>query len=104
MHFQLPEKALYVFGPEDGGLSRVQLLHCHRLVVIPTRHCTNLGAAIYLVLMTECSNDVWLELTRCCRSPQFCMRSEVGRSPKTWYMRRNWLIPVSPRTSSLHPF
>lgn len=50
MLFEHPEKPLYVFGPEDGGLSRVQLSHCHRFVVIPTRHCTNLGAAIYLVL------------------------------------------------------
>jgi tRNA(Leu) C34 or U34 (ribose-2'-O)-methylase TrmL len=48
--FQHPEKALYVFGPEDGGLEKVTLQHCHRFVVIPTRHCVNVSAAIYLVL------------------------------------------------------
>ncbi len=48
--FEHPEKALYVFGPEDSSLSKVHLRHCHRFVVIPTRHCTNLGSAVYLVL------------------------------------------------------
>jgi tRNA(Leu) C34 or U34 (ribose-2'-O)-methylase TrmL len=50
MTFEHPERALYVFGPEDGSLQQVHLRHCHRFVVIPTRHCTNLGAAVYLVL------------------------------------------------------
>lgn len=48
--FTHPENAVYVFGPEDGGLERTHLLHCHRVVVIPTRHCVNLGAAVYIVL------------------------------------------------------
>ena len=48
--FEHPEKALYVFGPEDGSLGSVYLRHCHRFVVIPTRHCVNLAAAVYLVL------------------------------------------------------
>lgn len=48
--FEHPENALYVFGPEDGSLESVTLRHCHRFVTIPTRHCTNLAAAVYLVL------------------------------------------------------
>lgn len=48
--FEHPEKALYVFGPEDGSIPSVHLRHCHRFVVIPTRHCVNLAAAVYLVL------------------------------------------------------
>lgn len=48
--FEHPENALYVFGPEDGGLERVTLQHCHKFVTIPTRHCTNLAAAVYIVL------------------------------------------------------
>jgi tRNA(Leu) C34 or U34 (ribose-2'-O)-methylase TrmL len=35
--FQHPQRPLYVFGPEDGGLTAAQLRHCHRVVVIPTR-------------------------------------------------------------------
>lgn len=48
--FEHPEKAVYVFGPEDGSIAQVHLRHCHRFVVIPTRHCVNLAAAVYLVL------------------------------------------------------
>jgi tRNA(Leu) C34 or U34 (ribose-2'-O)-methylase TrmL len=48
--FEHPDRALYVFGPEDGSLDRATLGRCHRFVVIPTRHCTNLAAAVYTVL------------------------------------------------------
>lgn len=48
--FEHPENVLYVFGPEDGGLSKVDRMHCHRHVLIPTRHCLNLGAAVNVVL------------------------------------------------------
>src|SRR5690242_20144910 len=48
--FEHPEHAVYVFGPEDGSLDRAVLGMCHRFVVIPTRHCTNLAAAVYTVL------------------------------------------------------
>jgi tRNA(Leu) C34 or U34 (ribose-2'-O)-methylase TrmL len=48
--FVHPEKPLYVFGPEDSSIDQVLLRHCHRFVVIPTAHCTNLSAAIYIVL------------------------------------------------------
>ncbi len=48
--FEHPERALYVFGPEDGSLDRAVLGLCHRFVVIPTLHCTNLAAAVYTVL------------------------------------------------------
>jgi tRNA(Leu) C34 or U34 (ribose-2'-O)-methylase TrmL len=50
IEFEHPENALYVFGPEDGSLSRSILGLCHRFVVIPTQHCTNLAAAVYTVL------------------------------------------------------
>lgn len=50
LEFEHPENAVYVFGPEDGGLARPQLQHCHRFVVIPTKHCVNLAAAVYLLL------------------------------------------------------
>ena len=48
--FEHPENPLYVFGPEDSGLQRVVLQHCHRFVSIPVRHCMNLSAAVYVVL------------------------------------------------------
>lgn len=48
--FEHPENPLYIFGPEDGSIPQVTRKHCHRFVIIPTRHCTNLAAAVYLVL------------------------------------------------------
>lgn len=48
--FTHPDNALYIFGPEDGSISSVIRHHCHRFVVIPTRHCVNLAAAVYLIL------------------------------------------------------
>jgi tRNA(Leu) C34 or U34 (ribose-2'-O)-methylase TrmL len=48
--FEHPEDALYVFGPEDGGLPKSVRLLCHRFVVIPTHHCLNLAAAVNVVL------------------------------------------------------
>lgn len=48
--FEHPEKALYVFGPEDGSIDSTLLRHCHRFVVIPTRHCLNLATAVSTVL------------------------------------------------------
>ncbi len=48
--FEHPKHAVYVFGPEDGDVPQVMLQHCHRFVVIPSEHCVNLAAAIYLIL------------------------------------------------------
>jgi tRNA(Leu) C34 or U34 (ribose-2'-O)-methylase TrmL len=48
--FRHPEKAVYVFGPEDGSIPQVYLKHCQRFIVIPSKHCLNLAAAVYLVL------------------------------------------------------
>lgn len=45
-----PKKAVYVFGPEDGSLDKGILSRCHRFVFIPTKHCVNLSAAVYMVL------------------------------------------------------
>lgn len=48
--FEHPENAVYVFGPEDGSLNQTMRSFCHRRIFIPTRHCINLSAAVYLVL------------------------------------------------------
>mgnify|MGYP000222715482 CR=1 FL=1 len=48
--FEHPENAMYIFGPEDGGLTSNILQHCHRFVKIPTKHCLNLSCAINVVL------------------------------------------------------
>jgi tRNA(Leu) C34 or U34 (ribose-2'-O)-methylase TrmL len=57
--FVHPEKAVYVFGPEDGGIQRVDYLQCHRFVRIPSRHCLNLAAAVNLVLYDRLVKQSW---------------------------------------------
>ncbi len=58
VHFDHPEKAVYVFGPEDGSLPHVFLRHCHRFVTIPSVHCTNLSAAVYIVLYDRMAKEI----------------------------------------------
>lgn len=48
--FEHPEDAVYVFGPEDGGVPQVIRRLCHRFVHIQSNHCLNLAAAINVVL------------------------------------------------------
>lgn len=48
--FVHPERAVYVFGPEDGSLGKEIVRLCHRFVVIPTHHCLNLATAVATVL------------------------------------------------------
>lgn len=48
--FEHPDNPIYVFGPEDGGVPSDARARCHRRLFIPTKHCTNLAAAVYLVL------------------------------------------------------
>ena len=50
VHFEHPDNAVYVFGPEDGSVTSPILRLCHWRVQIPTRHCLNLGQAVSTVL------------------------------------------------------
>ena len=50
LFFAHPEKAAYVFGPEDGSLSRDTLRRCHRFAFVPTHYCLNLAATVNVVL------------------------------------------------------
>jgi len=57
--FEHPDNAVYVFGPEDGSIAKPLVNHCHRFVVIPTRHCLNLATAVASVLWDRQYKD-WL--------------------------------------------
>jgi len=50
LFFAHPEKAAYVFGPEDGSLGKETLRRCHHVVFVPTHYCLNLAAAVNVVL------------------------------------------------------
>jgi tRNA(Leu) C34 or U34 (ribose-2'-O)-methylase TrmL len=48
--FEHPRSCLYVFGPEDGSLSKEGKALCQSLVVIPTNRCLNLAVAASVVM------------------------------------------------------
>jgi hypothetical protein len=56
--FEHPERAAYVFGPEDGTLDAALRRHCHRVVALPMQHCANLASAVYLTLYDRHSKRV----------------------------------------------
>ena len=48
--YQHPERAFYIFGPEDGGLKKNVTSWCRDIVYIPTHGCMNLAATVNVVL------------------------------------------------------
>lgn len=50
IHFEHPEQAYYIFGPEDGSLTQGILDACDHVVYIPTIGCMNLAATVNVVL------------------------------------------------------
>ncbi len=48
--FVHPERACYVFGPENGSISEEVLVRCNTRVMIPTTLSLNLGMTVNIVL------------------------------------------------------
>jgi tRNA(Leu) C34 or U34 (ribose-2'-O)-methylase TrmL len=48
--YKHPQRAFYVFGPEDGTLGKLTLEWCRDVVYIPTQGCMNLAATVNVVL------------------------------------------------------
>lgn len=48
--YQHPERAFYVFGPEDGTLGPSITSWCRDTVYVPTRYCMNLAATVNVIL------------------------------------------------------
>ena len=45
-----PERAFYIFGPEDGTLGKATLSKVRDIIFIPTAWCMNLAATVNVVL------------------------------------------------------
>jgi tRNA(Leu) C34 or U34 (ribose-2'-O)-methylase TrmL len=45
-----PERAFYIFGPEDGTLGKRVLDRCRDKVMVPTFGCMNLAACVNVIL------------------------------------------------------
>jgi tRNA(Leu) C34 or U34 (ribose-2'-O)-methylase TrmL len=48
--YQHPERAFYVFGPEDSTLDKYTLAWCRDVIYVPTNGCMNLAAAVNVIL------------------------------------------------------
>lgn len=48
--FKHPQRAFYIFGPEDGTLGHAVTDWCVHKVMVPTRDCMNLAASVNVVL------------------------------------------------------
>ena len=48
--FAHPERAFYIFGPEDGSIPNDIVALCDHVVMIPTVGCMNLAATVNVVL------------------------------------------------------
>ena len=48
--YQHPERAFYIFGPEDGTLGERITSWCRDVVYVPTDGCMNLAATVNVVL------------------------------------------------------
>lgn len=49
-HYTHPERAFYIFGAEDATLGKRILDRCRDRVMVPTRFCMNLAAAVNVIL------------------------------------------------------
>ena len=52
-----PDKALYIFGPEDGTLSQQVIDKADAVVYVPTIGCMNLAATVNVVLYDRLSKS-----------------------------------------------
>lgn len=48
--FRHPERAFYIFGPEDGSVPKDIIERAKHVVQVPTKHCMNLAATVNVVL------------------------------------------------------
>lgn len=56
-HFQHPEKAIYIFGPEDGSIAQNIANKANHVVYVPTVGCMNLAATVNVLLYDRLSKS-----------------------------------------------
>lgn len=50
INYTHPRSAFYIFGPEDGSVSKDIIAKCRDVIYIPTNYCMNLAATVNVVL------------------------------------------------------
>lgn len=53
-----PQRAFYIFGPEDGSISKEIMDRCRDVVYVPTQHCMNLAATVNVVLYDRLAKQI----------------------------------------------
>jgi len=57
VEYNHPERAFYIFGPEDGTLDDSIVRKCRDVVYIPTSFCMNLAATVNVVLYDRLAKE-----------------------------------------------
>ena len=57
-HFEHPDQALYIFGPEDGTISQTVVNNADSVVYVPTVGCMNLAASVNVLLYDRLAKSV----------------------------------------------
>lgn len=57
VNYRHPERAFYIFGPEDGTLGKAITDRCRDKVFVPTAFCMNLAAAVNVVLYDRAAKE-----------------------------------------------
>jgi len=56
--YQHPERAFYIFGPEDGTLGKLITGWCRDVIYVPTSYCMNLAATVNVVLYDRLAKQI----------------------------------------------
>lgn len=56
-----PERAFYIFGPEDGTLGKPVTAWCRDVIYVPTQFCMNLAATVNVVLYDRLAKSLKAE-------------------------------------------
>lgn len=56
-----PERAFYIFGPEDGTLGEKTLSWCRDVIYVPTSFCMNLAATVNVILYDRLLKQAYRE-------------------------------------------
>lgn len=80
--FVHPERAFYLFGPEDGSLPPAVLVQCAQVVSIPTAHCLNLAACVNVVLYDRLMKETTTRWTRLSQTTLRSRNDAARHSPE----------------------
>ncbi|MDR8523359.1 MULTISPECIES: RNA methyltransferase [Shewanella] len=79
--FEHPEKAIYIFGPEDGTISQQVVNSADAVVYVPTIGCMNLAASVNVLLYDRLAKSASIasdELIRSSRDTNNRVRVKQG--------------------------